>query len=250
MELRGTTALITGAALRIGREIALTLARRGAAVIVHYRASAAPAKTLVREIKNLGSEGYLVQADFSPPKAGNLFPVIKRLMQDIDGQVPRVDILINNASIFYPIDFDKITEQDWDDFMSVNLKVPFLLSQEMGLRMCRQKKGKIINLVDWTGIKPKKHFLPYCASKAALINLTEGLAKVLAPYVQVNGIAPGPILPAKGMTEKQKKEVARKTLLKRFGDPRDIAETVRFLIEGSDYITGAVIPVEGGSLLV
>ena len=115
--------------------------------------------------------------------------------------------------------------------------------------MTKQKSGKIINLADWTAFRPFPNYLPYAISKAGLIAATAGLAKALAPYVQVNSIAPGPILPSKGMSEQNREKVIQKTLLKRFGTPEDIAETVRFLIEGTDYITGAFIPVDGGSLI-
>lgn len=248
MKLQGKIALITGAAKRIGREIALTLAERGASIVIHYRESRAEAKALQKEIQSFGSDAYLVSADFSA-RTKSLKDLIQKFTKSVFAQVPRVDILVNNAAIFYSTPFGKISEKDWDDFLTVNLKTPFFLAQEFGRRMLKQKSGKIINLVDWVGLKPMTNFLPYSIAKAGLIAATQGLAKVLSPHVQVIGIAPGPILPAKGMNPKQIRQAAERTLLKHFGNPSDIAQTIRFVIEDTDFITGAFIPVEGGALV-
>jgi NAD(P)-dependent dehydrogenase (short-subunit alcohol dehydrogenase family) len=248
MKLEGRTAFITGASKRIGREIAMTLAKGGADILLHYHRSKEEAVRLKTKMEALGVRVFLLAADFSKRKEP-FQRMIRHVVAEVYRKARRVDILVNNAAIFYPTPFGNITEKDWDDFLAVNLKVPFFLSQEIGKRMVKQKSGKIINLVDWSAFRPSTHYLPYAVSKAALIAATAGLAKALAPYVQVNSIAPGPILPFKGMTKKEKEAVLRKTLLKRFGDPRDIAETVRFLIEGTDFITGAFIPVDGGSLV-
>ena len=249
MELRGKFVLITGAARRIGREIALNLAGRGALILVHYRRSRSEAGRLKKEIEDLGAEAFPVAADFSL-KNKPLLPRIRNFVNAIYQKVPRVDVLVNNAAIFYPTPFEKISEKDWDDFHAVNLKAPFFLAREIGMRMMKQGAGKIINLVDWTGLRPPARYLPYAISKAGLVAATRGLAKALAPHVHVNAIAPGPILPAEGSSKKEQKIIALKTLLKRFGDPCDIAETVRFLVEGGDFITGAVIPVDGGASIV
>ena len=248
MELQGKTALITGAARRIGREIALTLARRGASIVIHYHESRTEALCLKEEIESLGSGAFLVPGDFSHSRKP-LVPRVKQFVKEVYRRVPRVDVLVNNASIFYPTPFGKITEGDWDDFLTVNLKAPFFLAQEIGMRMAKQKSGKVVNLVDWTGLRPSAKYLVYSISKAGLIAATQGLAKVLAPHVQVLSIAPGPILPAKGSTKKEQEAVVKKTLLKRYGDPRDIAQTVRFFVEDTDFITGAFLPVDGGALV-
>ncbi len=248
MKLAGKTALVTGAARRIGREIALTLARRGATILIHYHRSRREALGLQAEIKALGSDAMLFCADFSLT-AKPLTPRLRKFVNEIDRKAGRVDILVNNASIFYPTPFGKISEKDWDDFLAVNLKAPFLLSQEIGTRMLKQKSGKIVNLTDWTGLKPSERYLPYCISKAGLIAATTGLARVLAPHVQVASVAPGPILPPPGMSKKGMRAVAKSTLLGRFGHPKDIAETVRYFIEDTDFVTGAFLPVEGGALI-
>ena len=248
MNLHGKTVLITGAAKRIGREIALALAAGGAIVVIHYSKSRKDALELKRKINDFGGTAVLATADFSP-KQKSIQKTIQRFVRDVYQRVSRVDVLVNNASVFYPTTFGKITEGEWDDLMTVNLKAPFFLAQEIGSRMVTQRSGKIINLVDWTGLRPSLNYLPYSISKAGLIAATKGLARLLAPRVQVNSIAPGPILPYRGMSGKQKKAILQRTLLKRFGHPRDIAETVRFLIERTDFITGALIPVDGGSLV-
>lgn len=248
MELSGKIALVTGAAKRIGREIALTLAESGASILIHHHESRGEAIQLKKEIESLGSRAWLVRAGFSGAQK-SLFPSLGRFIKEVYRCVPRVDILVNNASVFYPVPFGKIGEKDWDEFLTVNLKVPFFLAQEIGMRMFRRKSGKIINLVDAAALRPSARFLPYAISKAGLITATRGLAKALAPHVQVNAIAPGPILPPKGMKAKGRSKVIQRTLLKRFGNPRDIAAAVRFLAEDGDYMTGAVIPVDGGSFL-
>jgi len=246
MKLAGQYILITGAALRIGRAIALELAGRGATIILHYNRSQTQALKLKKQIETLGVRAFLVQEDFTgdPPRE-----MARQFAQEILRMVPRVDVLVNNASIFYPTSLEEVTQEDWNNFMNVNLAVPFFLAQAFGLVMKKQKSGKIINLVDWTAFRPHPKYLPYAVSKAGLEAATKGLARALAPYVQVNSVAPGPILPSRGMTPAQKKAVADGTLLKRFGEPKDIAKAVRYLVEDADFVTGTCLPVDGGSLL-
>lgn len=248
MELKGKTVLITGAARRIGREIALTLARQGASIVIHYRDSRKEALSLQKEIQGLGAKAFLVSADFSSGQ--DVSSTVAVFLEEVYAKCRRVDVLVNNASVFYPTPLEKISEKNWDEFMTVNLKIPFFLSSAVGLMMRKQKSGKIINIVDWTGKRPLADYLPYCISKAGLIAATKGLAKALAPHVQVAGIAPGPMLPAEGMSKAHQKKAAEKSLLKRYGSAQDIARTVQFLIEGSDFITGSIISVEGGASLV
>lgn len=248
MKLEGKTVLITGAARRIGREIALGVARRGATVLIHYHHSGAEARSLQKEIEALGQAAIPVACDFSS-SGKTVFKRIDGMVKEVYREVRRVDVLVNNASIFYPSPLKTVDESDWDDFLTVNLKVPFFLSRAFGLRMKKKGSGKIINLLDWTAKRPHPDYLPYAVSKAGLWTLTEGLARALAPEVQVNGVAPGPILPAAGTTRQREKKVVEKTLLKRYGNPHDIVRTVRYLIEDTDYVTGTVIPVDGGSLI-
>ena len=249
MKLQGKTVLITGGAKRIGREIALTLAKRGAAVIVHYRNSRQKAQDLQKQIRDLRGECFIVQADFFS-RSGPVLPAITGFLREVYRTVPAVDVLVNNASLFYPTPIEKISEKDWDELMTVNLKAPFFLARQIGLRMKQEGAGKIINLVDWTATSPRARYVPYAVSKAGLIAATQGLAKNLAPEVQVMGIAPGPILPAEHASPEEREAVRKKSLLKRYGDPKDIAEAVRFLIEGTDFMTGTVMTIDGGASLV
>lgn len=249
VKLSGKVVLITGAARRIGRSIALRLAAHGAVIAAHYNTGIREARSLKSEIEKQGGEAHLFQADFSF-SGRPLLPVIQKFLKKIYHETRRIDVLINNASIFYPTPFGKIAEKDWDQFLTVNLKAPFLLAQETGKKMLAQKSGKIINLVDWTGDRPYPDFLPYAISKAGLIAATKGLAKALAPYVQVAGIAPGPILPAEKISPSRRQKAVAHSLLKRYGSPEDIAETVRFLIEDTDFITGSILSVDGGASIV
>ena len=244
MEIQGKTALVTGSARRIGRAIVLALAADGMNLILHYGRSRREALETQKEAERLGVQARLIQADLEK------FSEVNRLVRQAFRASPKIHVLINNASIFYKTPLGKVREKDWDSFFDINLKAPFFLSQAIGLKMVRQKEGKIINLIDWTAFRPRRDFLPYCASKAGLQSLTEGLAKALAPSVQVNGIAPGPILPAAGSTREEIRKVLKLTPLKRFGDPSDIAEAVRFLLKSADFVTGTVLPVDGGNLIV
>ncbi|MBU3758610.1 MAG: SDR family oxidoreductase [Candidatus Omnitrophica bacterium] len=245
MNLLGKTVFITGAAKRLGRETALMFASRGAGVILHANQSWQDAENLKVKIKKTGGSAWTVRAEFNL-RQGRVEKKIRDLARDLDRKCPPVDILVNNASIFYPTPLESLTEKDWDDFQTVNLKVPFFLAREFGLRMCRRRAGKIINLADWTAWRPDPRYLPYAISKAGLVSMTQGLAKALAPHVQVNGIAPGPILKAKGMTAAGEKAAAAKTLLGRFGSASDISEAVRYFCESADFVTGVCLPVDGG----
>lgn len=234
MELKGKTALVTGGTHRIGAVIAKILAEKGARVAAHYHRSA-PKTTAVNVTP--------FQADLSQIKE------LQKLVEDIEQRLGPIQILINNAAIFEQIPFFEISEADFDRHLNINLKAPFLLSQKIGRNMLEQKEGKIINIADYTYLKPYHGYLAYSVSKAGLIGLTKCLAKELAPDIQVNAIALGLMLPPKNFSEEQKKWNAEKTLLKRWGDPKEIANAVCFLLEGTDYATGSVLEIDGGRLL-
>jgi NAD(P)-dependent dehydrogenase (short-subunit alcohol dehydrogenase family) len=240
MRLQGRKVLVTGAARRVGQEIALAMARRGADLLIHYRGSAADAERTADEVRREGVMATTVQADLGEA-AG-----VDRLVAAALEAFGRVDVLVNNASIYRPTPFDGLDEADWDEHLDVNLKAPFLCALALGRAMMRQGEGKIINLVDLAGERPYPGFLPYCVSKAGLIALTRGLALELAPKVQVNGISPGPVLNPEGFSREEIRAVPMKTPLRRMGSPRDVASAAVFLVEGSDYITGTVLPVDGG----
>lgn len=244
MEIQGKTALVTGAAKRIGRAISLVLASEGMNLLLHYHKSFREVRETQDAAERFGVRVQLIRADLGR------FSELSQLIRTAFRLSPRIHLLINNASVFYKTPLGKVREKDWDRFFAVNLKAPFFLAQAIGLRMFRSREGKIINLIDWTAFRPYTQYLPYCASKAALVTVTQGLAKILAPHVQVNGIAPGPILPASGVPPAENRRVIQRTPLKRFGEPGDIAEAVRFLVKATDFVTGAILPVDGGNLIV
>lgn len=172
------------------------------------------------------------------------------MLRTVETKMGPVEVLINNASIFEKKNFFEITEEDWDRHMNINLKGPFLLAQGVAKGMIEQGGGKIINITDYTAIRPSKNYLPYNISKAGLTALTKTLAKELAPAIQVNGIALGPTLPPENYTEEKRGRVAEKTLLKRWGNPEEVANAVVFFLEGTDYATGQTLYIDGGKLLV
>jgi len=248
MNLKGKNVLITGGAKRIGREIALAAAQKGANVLLHYSASEREAGALCRKIESLGVKAGFLACDFAQHGGAGLAGHVQKLFRTAEKSFGPIHVLINNASLYYPTAFGSVTEKAWDELMAVNLKAPFFLAQEAGRKMVKRRQGKIINLADWALARPRRGFLPYTASKAGLVSMTLSLAVDLAPHVQVNAVAPGPILPAFGATPSTNAKVIQQTLLKRFGKPSDIARAVLFLI-ASDFVTGTVLPVDGGASL-
>src|SRR5262245_48966666 len=233
MDINGKVALITGSAKRIGRQIALELARKGARIAVHYKSSANEAKEVA------GDSGEIFQADLTDTAS------IDVLFRDLEKKLGRLDILVNSASVFSPASADAATPDHWDAQMDTNAKAPFFMAQHAARLMRRTGAGKIINIADVAGEVIWPAYLPYSVSKAALIAVNRGLAKAYAPQIQVNAIAPGPVLFPEDYSEEQKRAAIERTLLKREGSPRDIVKAVVFLIE-NDYITGDVIHVDGG----
>lgn len=244
MEIQGKTALVTGAAKRIGRAIALALASEGMNLLLHYHHSLKEAQETQKTAERFGVRAQLIKADLK--KLSGVNQLIRKSFK----VSPQIHLLVNSAAVFKKTPLGKVREKDWNQFFDINLKAPFFLSQAIGLRMVHQKEGKIINLIDWTAFRPYTQYLPYCASKAALVAVTQGLAKILAPHVQVNGIAPGPILPPVGSASAENKKIIARTPLKRYGEPGDIVEAVRFLVKSTDFVTGVILPVDGGNLIV
>ncbi len=243
MRLEGKIALVTGAARRVGRAIALALAGRGARVAVHYRSSREEAESLCKELSRLsGGEAIAVRADLSDPAAP------RKLAQKIAKRFGAVHVLVNNASLYEKNPFQTTSLRDWDRHLEVNLRAPFLLSQAVAPAMRRAREGKIINIADWAALRPYAGYIPYCVSKAGLLCLTTALAKELSPWVQVNALMPGPVLLPESFTQRQRRAVIRATLVKRLGSPEDVARAALFLIE-EDFITGAALPVDGGRLI-
>jgi pteridine reductase len=239
----GKVALVTGAARRVGKAIALALADRGAHVVITYNSSGAEALATLGEIEARGVQGLVLQGNIT--YSGDVDAIVRQVID----RFGRIDILVNNASNYYKTPFETLTEEQWDDLVGTNLKGTFLVSKRVGDEMLKTGAGKIINLADWAGFRPYKNYIPYCVAKAGVIALTTALAKTLAPHIQVNAVAPGPVLLPEDFSDTLRQAIVRATPLKRIGTPDDIAQTVVFLVEGSDFITGAIIPVDGGRLI-
>ncbi len=239
--LEGRVVLITGGARRVGAAIARALHAAGARVLLHYRSSADEAETLAAQLRVARPDSAATHgADLLDPDAPG---ALVRAAVDRFG---RLDLLVNNASSFYPTPIGSITLAQWDDLIGTNLKAPLFLAQAAAPEL-RARHGQIINLVDIHGQRPLKAHPVYCAAKAGLAMLTRSLARELGPEVRVNGIAPGPVMWPEGpMSEELKREIVDKTALKRRGAPEDIARTALFLAKDAPYITGQIIAVDGG----
>lgn len=238
------SALITGAARRIGAVIADTLHGAGMNVVLHYRGSAEDVRQLERILngRRPGS-AVTVQADLLQP-AG--LPALIGAATDAWG---RLDVLVNNASSFFPTTLGSITEAQWDDLVGVNLKAPLFLAQAAEATL-RSSGGCIVNIVDIHGERPLKGYPVYSVAKAGLVMLTKALAREMAPEVRVNAVAPGAILwPELEGHAAAHQEIIDRTALKRQGCPRDIASAVLFFIRDAGYVTGQVIAVDGGRTL-
>lgn len=235
-------AVITGAARRIGACIAATLARRGTAVVVNYRTSAADAEATVAAIRAAGGRAVAVAADVS--RAAE----VDRLFDATLAAFGRVDLLVNNASTFRRTPLESLAEADWDDMIANNLDAARRPALRFGAWMRAHGGGSIVNIADTAAERPWRGYLPYSIAKAGVVALTRGLAKEFAPEVRVNAIAPGPIaFPEDFDQAARDREIAR-TLLRREGRPQNVADAVVALVD-NDYITGVLLPVDGGRSL-
>ena len=241
--LNNQVALVTGAGRRIGRVIALTLARAGASVAVNYHKSQREAQATMRAIKALGVEALALRADVANPRQ------VQAMFRAVERRFGRLDILVNNAGIFFPARWDELTEKDWDRVLATNLKGPFFCAQAAARIMQRQKRGRIVNIASLGGLQAWSEYMHYCASKAGLIMLTRCLAKALAPHIQVNSVAPGTILFPGEKPDPLIQKVVERTPLKRAGRPEDIADLVLYLATRGDFITGQVLSVDGGQAI-
>ena len=240
--LAGKVALITGGARRVGAEVARVLHGAGADIVVHYQNSARGAAALVKSLEETRA-GSAASISANLLETARLGELVSFTLQ----RFSRLDILINNASTFYPTPVGEITENHWDDLLGSNLKAPLFLSQAAASAL-RLSQGLVLNIVDIHGMRPLRHYPVYGIAKAGLIMLTRSLARELGPQVRVNAIAPGPVMwPHDGVadTALQQKIVGR-TLLKRTGSALDIARTALFFAADAPYITGQIMPVDGG----
>jgi pteridine reductase len=239
--LAGRSVLITGAARRIGAALARGFHAEGANVCIHFHRSDAEAEQLRAELEAARADSAItVGADLLDLEA------LPRLVDRTVQAFGRLDVLINNASTFYPTPLGAVTARHWDDLMGTNLRAPLFLSQAAAPAL-EQAQGLILNMIDIHAQRPLPKHPVYSSAKAGLVMLTRSLARELGPRVRVNGIAPGPILwPEGGIDEALKQEIIEKTLLKRSGSPPDIVRTALFFAKDAPFVTGQILAVDGG----
>lgn len=236
--------LITGAAKRIGAAIARRLHSEGCNIVLHYKSSGQEALALCEELNQLRQDSAIaLQADLLDQSQ---LEAVSLVAQKAWGGI---DVLINNASTFYPTKMGEVTERQWHELIDGNLKAPFFLAQSLS-NILKGRHGCIVNIVDIHAERGLPGFPVYSLAKAGLAAMTRVLAKELGPEVRVNGVAPGAIIwPEHDLSEQSKVEILQRVALKRSGEPDDIAKAVLFLIRDADYITGQIVTVDGGRTL-
>lgn len=238
-QLEGRVALVTGAAKRIGRSIALKLASQGANIVVNYGTSEKEAGEVTREIQALGARAIVFRADVSRKDE------VTAMFVAVEKEFGRLDLLVNNAGTFFPAKFEELTEEQWDRILNTNLKSQFLCAQAALPLLRRANPGRIVNISSLGGILAWPAYTHYCVSKAGVIMLTRCLARALAPHVLVNSVAPGTIqFPG----ELPDEDFIRRAPLRRTGTANDIAEAVLFFAT-ADFVTGQILAVDGGRSL-
>ncbi len=244
--LQNKIILITGGAKRVGASICRLLHANGANLMIHYRSSVSEARALQAELNlQRPNSVAIIQGDLL-----NL-SILPSLVQETIKHFGKLDVLINNASSYYPTEIGNIHEEQWQDLMGSNLKAPLFLSQAAAMEL-RKQQGCIINITDMHVERPKKGYIVYSVAKAGLVTLTKSLAHELSPEVRVNAVAPGPVMWPEDnpqFDELYRQRVISQTLLKRIGEPNDIAKAVKFLIQDAPFITGQIIAVDGGRSL-
>lgn len=243
MELKNKVALVTGCAMRVGRVIALSLAARGCHIVMTYLTEAEPYQATAAEIQAKGVDVLALPLNVQTP--GDPARVVAAAME----RFGRIDMLVNNASVWLKAPFLDITEEAWRSALEINLTGPFLMSQAVAPPMLNQKSGVIVNITDLSAYQTWAGYAHHSASKAGLVALTRVMAAELAPHVRVNAIAPGTVLLPDNADEAKIQWAVENSLLKRVGTPEDVARTVIFLAE-NDFVTGAVYFVDGGRALV
>lgn len=241
MSLDGKLILVTGAARRVGRHLALGVAKAGGNLVIHYDQSEADAHSLAEEVQALGRQAYPLQASFNDP-------------EQVISLVPRANEygvlfgLVNSAATFGSLTWENTNLEEWNKHFMVNLTTPFLLSQAFARQVPPDGKGRIVNMLDWRGQRPGTDHLPYTISKSALGALTQSLAIAFAPRITVNGLALGAILPPS--TGTAPKNIVEKIPAGRWADLDEVSDSLVFLLDGPAYITGEIIHVDGGRHLV
>ena len=242
--LTDKVALVTGAARRVGAQIADSLHRQGMRVIMHCCHSCDKAQSIASNLNARRAESAVVLK-------GDLLQIsdLQQLADRVISQWGRLDVLVNNASLFFPTSVNEVTQEQWDELINIHTKAPFFLAQALSAELSR-REGSIVNITDIHGDRPLKGYSVYSIAKAGLAMLTKVLARELAPKVRCNAIAPGAILwPEKSHYESQHQAIIEQTALKRQGHPEDIAQAVIYLIRDAGYVTGQTIVVDGGRTL-
>jgi NAD(P)-dependent dehydrogenase (short-subunit alcohol dehydrogenase family) len=245
--LRGRTALVTGAARRLGRASALALAGAGADVAITFRDSAREARETVVDLSSLGVRAFALRCDVTDEAS------VRAMMKEAGRELGRIDILVNNAANYETAEFEKLTLRQWDAIFASNTRGPFLVARE-ALKWMRRKRGrgqgpvegKIINMGSLGGLRPWAANAHYCSSKAALHMLTKVMAKALAPEIAVNAVAPGMIDLKEKSGAAFLRRMARQTPMRRNGRAEEIAEAVLFFATAPQFITGQILAVDGG----
>lgn len=243
MKLQGTVALVTGGAKRVGRAIVLALADAGCDVAIHYRRSHAEADELVEQVTRMGRRAVALAADLDDPTT---WPVLIRRTVEALG---RLDVLINNASLFLTDDPDTIEGFDaarWEAMLRTNVTAPVALCHHARRHLAEHGAGNIVNLCDIAADRPWPDHLSYGTSKAALVAVTRGLARAMAPSIRVNAVAPGIAVFPETYSCDVRRKLTSRVPLGREGSPGEVAAVVRFLVESGDYMTGQILPVDGG----
>ncbi len=246
MNTNNKIVLITGGAKRVGAAICRVLHQQGANLMIHYNTSTAEARALQAELNLIRPQSAaIIQGDLLNTDA------LPNLVSETIAHFGKLDVLINNASTYYPTEIGKINRDNWQDLIGSNLKAPVFLSQAAAAEL-RKTHGCIVNITDMHVERPKKGYVVYSVAKAGLVTLTKSLAHELSPEVRVNAVAPGPVQWPESnpqFDEVYRQRVINQTLLKRVGEPEDVAKAVRFLIYDAPFITGHVLAVDGGRSL-
>lgn len=237
--LAGKTLLVTGAAKRLGRAIALAAAENGADVAITYRESAREARTVVAELAQLGAQALAVRCDITDEQS------VREMVREVARELGGIDVLVNSAANYATVDFQKITVAQWDAMFASNTRGPFLVSRE-ALPHLRKRRGRIINMGSLGGLRPWATHAHYCSSKAAVHMLTKVMAKALAPQISVNAVAPGMIDLGEKSAAAFMKKIAKQTPMRRDGTAADITAAVMFFATAPQFITGQIMAVDGG----
>lgn len=238
MDLSGRTALVTGAGRRVGQAIALALGARGMKVAVHYNGSAKGAEETVAQLEAEGASGAVFQADLST--ADGPRQLIDAVVRSFGG----IDVLVNSAAVMERTPFGEVTVEQWDAMMAINLRAPFFVTQAAAPHL-KKSSGVVVNIADLAAYETWPAYIPHGISKSGVVHMTRSLARVLAPEVRVNGVAPGTVLLPEDWDKAADERLRQTTPLARTGTPEDVSATVIFLLE-SDYITGETVIVDGG----